>query len=1125
VASPDIRIGVFVCNCGLNIAGTVDCEAVADYASNLPDVVHSVDLLFACSDDGQNTIKQAIREKELNRIVVASCTPRTHEPVFRACIEEAGLNRYLYDQVNLREHCSWVHMDEKDLATMKAQELVAMAVERVKHLEPLERRSVDVLKSAAVIGGGVAGISAALDLANAGFETHLIESRPTIGGQMALLDKVFPQNDCAICILGPIMSKVGQHPKIDLLTYSELESVDGYVGNFHLKIRKKSRYIDTTKCNGCGDCEKVCPISVTNEYEFGLASRKAAYRPFPQAVPNKYTIDKRGHSPCRIACPAHVNIQAFVGLLKEQRFDEALEIYRKNSPFAGTLGRVCTNPCQNECERGRYDEPITIRALHRFLADYEREQGRPTVRRIEVDKKKQKKPVAIIGAGPAGLACAYDLVREGYPVTVFEARKEAGGLLRWGIPEYRLPRDILRDEIGIVEQLGVDIQTGRRIESLDELKKEGYKAVFVATGAPSSRLMKIKGEDAKGVHPALEFLDRVNSGKKVEIGNKVVVVGGGNAAIDAARTALRLGAKRVTIAYRRSREEMPAIPSEVDEAEREGIKFEFLVTPVEILESGKVMTGMKCVRMRLGSPDDTGRKRPIPISGSEFKMSADTAIIAVGQEVTAASLVSGLEPTMHGTLEVNSTTLQSNVKGVFGGGDAVSGGATAIEAIASGKEAAKSIDRYLRGVDLFEGREEFLIPIEDLEIDESIKFRHAPAMPTLSLAKRKTTFGEVELGLREDKALAEAERCLSCGVCCECEKCVEACKLEAIDHSLRDEIIELDVGTIIVATGFKVHDPLDTREFGFGTFENVITNAQLERITNAAGPTQGKIKRPSDHTTPNRVAFVQCVGSRDRRLGQDYCCYVGCENSFKQAVQIKEKYPKTEVTVYAIDIRTHGLGYEGLYRRAREKGVVVVKGRPSEIEEVPDTKSLVILAEDLYTGERLETTHDLVVLASALLPHDDTQEMARKLKLSTGEYGFLMEAHPKLRPVDSFQDGVFLAGAALGPMDIPKAVAYGKGAAAGAQALMAPGKFYVEPIYAEIDTSLCMDCDLCSNMCPYGAISGEGEERKVMFELCQGCGTCAAACPKNAIDMRHYRTEQIIPQIMAAAKIKGGVAL
>jgi len=696
------------------------------------------------------------------------------------------------------------------------------------------------------------------------------------------------------------------------------------------------------------------------------------------------------------------------------------------------------------------------------------------------------------------------------------------GLLRWGIPEYRLPRDVLRDEVDIVKQLGVTLQTGTKIESIKELKDQGFKAVFLATGAPASRKMNVQGENAKGVHHALNFLDRVNSGKTVTIGKNVAVIGGGNAAIDAARTAKRLGASRVTIVYRRSREEMPAIASEVDETEHERTKIEFLATPVEILVSDKAVSGIKCVRMRLGDPDDSGRRRPVPIPDSEFKMKVDTVIIAIGQEVTPDSLMEGLEPTMWGTLEVDPVTLQTNVKGVFGGGDVVSGGASAIEAVATGKEAAKSIHRYLMGENLVEGREEILIPIEDIEVDEvSMKIRYAPAMRTLSMARRTSTFDEVELGFNKATAIAEADRCLSCGVCCECEKCVEACKLDAIDHSLQDEIVELNVGTIIVATGFKVHDPLETREFGFGTFENVITNAQLERLTNAAGPTQGKPKRPSDHTIPKRVAFVQCVGSRDRRFNQDYCCYIGCENSLKQAIQIKEKYPETEIIIYAMDVRTHGLGYEALYRRAREMGVIVVKGRPSEIEEDPETKSLIVMAEDLYTGVRLETTTDLVVLATALLPNDDIGELARKLKVSTGEYGYLMEAHPKLRPVDSFQDGVFLAGAVLGPMDIPKAVAYGKGAAAGAQALMAPGVFYVEPIYAEIDTELCFDCDLCADLCPYGAISGTGEERRVMFELCQGCGTCAAACPKNAIDMRHYRRQQILPQVIAAASVKG----
>ena len=1122
MSDSEVRIGVFVCHCGLNIAGTVDCPRVAEYAGGLDGVAHSEDLMFACSDDGQETIKKRIREMGLNRVVVASCTPRTHEPVFRACIEEAGLNRYLYDQVNIREHVSWVHMEDHELATLKAEMLIRMAVERVKYLEPLERKAVDVIQSAAVIGGGVAGISAALDLANAGFETHLIESRPTIGGQMALLDKVFPQNDCAICILGPIMSKVGQHPKINLLTYSEVDDVQGYVGNFHLKVRKKSRFIYEDKCNGCGECEAVCPVSVSNTYEFGLATRKAIYRPFPQAVPNKYTIDKRGTAPCRIACPAHVNVQAFVALLREKKFDEALEVYRRTSPFAGTLGRVCTNPCQTECERGKYDEALSIRNLHRFLADYEREHGGVNVDPITPDKKKAKMKVAIVGGGPSGLACAYDLAREGYPVTVFEARKEAGGLLRWGIPEYRLPRDVLRDEIGILKQMGVTILTRTKVESIDELKEQGFKAVFVATGAPKSRMMRVKGEKAKGVYHALSFLDRVNSGKTVAIGQKVAVIGGGNAAIDAARTARRLGAKKVTIVYRRSREEMPAIASEVEAAEQEGIKIKFLSTPVEILTADKAVSGMKCIKMRLGTPDESGRRRPVPIPDSEFKMSVDTVIVAIGQEVTQDALLTGLEPSMWGTLEVDPVTLATNMKGVFGGGDVVSGGGTAIEAVATGKEAAKSIDRYLRKVDLVEGREEILIPIENIEVDETtFQMRYAPVVRALSMSKRKSTFEEVELGLKEKEAVAEAERCLSCAICCECEKCVEVCKPEAIDHSLRDEIIELDVGAVIVATGLSAYDPSGTREFGYGTFDNVITNAQLERLTNAAGPTQGKPKRPSDHEVPKHVSFVQCVGSRDRRVDQDYCCYIGCANSLKQAVQIKEKFPEIEVTIYAMDIRAHGPGYEELYNRAREMGVVVIRSRPSEVEEVPETKSLIVYAEDLYTGERLETTTDLVVLATALMPNTETAELAQKMKLSTSKHGFLMEAHPKLRPVDSFQDGVFLAGAALGPMDIPKAVAYGKAAAAGAEALMAPGKFFVEPIYAEIDTELCINCDLCSDVCPYGAITGRGEERRVMFELCQGCGTCAAGCPEHAIDMRHFRRQQLMPEIIAAARTGG----
>jgi heterodisulfide reductase subunit A len=412
-----------------------------------------------------------------------------------------------------------------------------------------------------------------------------------------------------------------------------------------------------------------------------------------------------------------------------------------------------------------------------------------------------------------------------------------------------------------------------------------------------------------------------------------------------------------------------------------------------------------------------------------------------------------------------------------------------------------------------------VISHEDIGLDE-IKPQYRVPVTKIGMKSRKTTFSEVEKGYNKTMALQEAERCLSCGICSECLRCVDACPKDAIDHSMVDKIEELEVGTIVVATGFDIYDPSTTREFGYGVFDNVITNVQLERLTNAAGITHGKVKRPSDGETPKSVAFVQCVGSRDRRMDQDFCCYYGCENSLKQATQIKEKYPETEVTVFAMDIRTHGLGYESLYRRAREMGVTIIKGRPSEIEESVETKELKVLAEDLYTGELLQKTYDLVVLASAMIPNKDTPELSRMLNVSTGEFGFLTEAHPKLRPVDSFREGVFLAGAVLGPMDIPKAVAYGKAAAAGAQSLMAPGQFQVEPIYAEIDTEACIDCDLCAEICPYGAIVGEKEERKVMFELCQGCGTCAAACPQNAIDVQHYRRDQVLPQIRAATQFE-----
>ena len=1115
MVADDVRIGVWVCHCGLNIAGTVDVEAVRDHVKVLPDVAYCSDLMFTCSSDGLNSIKEGIDENRINRVIVASCTPRTHEPVFRKTIEEAGLNRFLFEMVNIREHVSWCHMDEKERATEKAKHLIEMAIARARELEALDMESVVVIPRVAVVGAGVAGISAALDLANAGYPVSIIERRPTIGGQMALLDKVFPQNDCAICILGPIMASVERHPEIELLAYSEVEEVDGHVGDFKLKVRKRSSYVNPDLCNGCGECDPVCPTSVPNEYEYGLATRKAIYRPFPQAVPNTFTIDKKGIAACRIACPAGVNTHAFIKLIQNKNYEKALEIFRESNPFPGSLGRVCTSPCEEHCERASVDAPLSIRNLHRFLADNARTLGEEAIAPI---KPASKKKVAIVGAGPAGIACANDLAKLGYPVVIFEAKSESGGLLRYGIPEYRLPREILQEEIANVEALGVEIRNGTRVESLGELKKDGFKAIFLATGASMSSKLRVSGEDAVGVHHALEFLDQINSGKRVALGNSVAVIGGGNAAVDAARTAKRLGVDQVTIVYRRSRDEMPAIRTEIEEAEKEGIKLKILSSPVQILESDGRVQGIKCMEMRLGAPDASGRRRPIPIPDSEFDMKVNNVIIAIGQLVDPKGPAKVLDLTEWGTIAADNITYQTSMKGVFAGGDVVSGPATVVEAIGAGKDAAISIDRYLSGQELSEGREDTRIAVSEDEIPKE-GLQHIPrvAMPALSTGKRKSNFAEVELGFSEKNAIAEAERCLGCAVCCECKLCVEACKAKAIDHDMTDQIVELDVGTIIVSTGSQSYEPLDTREYGYGLLPHIITNAQFERLTNAAGPTKGKIKRPQDGKTPSSIAFLQCVGSRDARFDRDYCCYIGCENSLKQATQIKEKYPSTDVSIYTMDIRTHGLGYEELYQRAREMGVNIVKGRAAELEHEIATDKIKVYAEDLYTGMNIALTYDMVVLATALHPQSDNPEMARRMKMNTDHYGYFLCAHPKLRPVESFQDGVFVAGACLGPMDIAKAVAMGEAAAAKAQALMGPGRFYIEPIYAEIDTDKCIKCELCADVCPYGAPRLEEDVMLISREQCQGCGTCSAACPQNAIDMKHYRTRQLMPMIAAAA--------
>jgi len=661
------KIGVYVCHCGINIGSVVNVPEVIEHVSKLPGVAVAREYTYMCSDPGQNLVKEDIANENLNRVIVASCSPRMHEPTFRKTLKEAGLNPYYLEMANIREQCSWVHEDKEE-ATEKAKKLVEAAVAKALLLEALEEKEVDVIPACLVIGAGIAGIQASLDIADAGFKVYLVEKSPSVGGHMSQLDKTFPTLDCSACILTPKMVDVANHPNIELMTYSQVVGIEGYVGNFKAKIRKKARFVDVDKCTGCGVCAENCRLAgrIPSEFDEAVGNRGAIYLPFPQAVPAKYTID----------------------------------------------------------------------------------------------------------------------------------------------PE-------------------------------------------------------------------------------------------------------------------------------------------------------------RCLQLSKGK---------------------------------------------------------------------------------CGKE--------------------------------------GPA-------------------------------------------CAAACTAGAVNFEQEDEIVDVEIGTVIVATGFDVFDAARKPEYGYLDCESVITGLEFERLVSSSGPTGGKPiigrdKKGEGGYLPSKVAFIHCVGSRDESVGNEYCSRVCCMYLAKQAHLIRDKLPEADITVYYMDMRAFGKGFEEFYDRVRREGVRYIRGNPSEIfRKSADEPTVIVKVEDTLTGTALEAEHDLVVLGVGLEPRKDIREIIDLFKLSQSTDGFFLEAHPKLRPVDTASDGVFLAGCCQGPKDIPDTVAQAKGAASSALILMAYGKVKVEAQVSVVTADQCRGCGFCVEVCPFGAIELVEENRMgnivqvalVNEALCKGCGSCAAACLSGAIQPKSFKDEQILPQI------------
>ncbi|MBN2124984.1 MAG: FAD-dependent oxidoreductase, partial [Deltaproteobacteria bacterium] len=561
----------------------------------------------------------------------------------------------------------------------------------LKRYNPVKQKKV------LIVGGGIEGVQAALDRAGAGSHVTLIERFPTLGAERIPRDRLIRPDEA---FENPDLERVRHHDRIETLTYSEIKRVSREEGRVKAHVLKRSLRVDNTKCNNCKACIRVCPVNMLDDFNESIGFRTAV--DYANPATGEYNIYKEDQPVCQRTCPAQLDIRSYVGLIADGKHLESLATIRDRLPLPGSIGRVCPHPCETACNRQYLDEPISICFLKRYVADVELARNIEPV--YETPSEKFPEKIAIVGAGPSGLTCAYDLARLGYPhIQIFEALPVPGGYLWVGIPEYRLPKKLLQREVDLIAAMGVDIRYNTRIGkdiTLSELQKD-YDALFIGAGCHRGLKLGVPGEDqyeGKGIVDCVTFLREQALGRMGDVKGKLIVIGGGNAAIDSARVGWRMGFEEVYILYRRTKKEMPANPWEIDAAEHEGVILQYLAAPVEILGNNGRVTGMKCIRMELGEPDASGRRRPVPVEGSEYVIEAETIVPAISQGTDLSFLGEGhpFKINRWGTFDVDDETGATNVTGVFAGGDVVSGPDIAIRAVAAGKRAALGIHQYLR---------------------------------------------------------------------------------------------------------------------------------------------------------------------------------------------------------------------------------------------------------------------------------------------------------------------------------------------------------------------------------------------------------------------------------------------